>query len=789
MATSRSDKKPAEYFQKIKSNLSTLDLAKITKEMSEAKSYIHEVNGDAGGKTFHYSIYRCPVDETNSQERFYLIDKDVAAIGKGGFGTVHEAYALDITNKDLRKVKQRHRKKQVEEEVMQLAIKILQPKPTSDLKVTEEKIGKEMEIFTHFYKAERPVKLQVTPPIFFIVMEYIPGYELNIIHPHHHTTDQDKFIQNFITNASFGTRIDLIREMAWSLNIFHHNTTLMGDTVIHRDLKGTNFKVLPHESSDGIFFDVSVIDTGSSLSDPDFHDSSVSKHDHYVEGTPLYMSQEAYQGNTGVKSDIYSMTPLFAAILGASNPLKDKENQYAKLNKPSGGKKPDLKEFLPVASVAFNFEGMFEKDLVPPDLHWTIKPITQFLNRMQHQDPTARPSTDENIRFFTILSEACSKTRELALIVRNSHLHFESPIVTAQIHNSIREDKAKIFLLATGLWDTPIGRTYTKQFKVVDVESKFEPDKDGNLIDVTPYQKNRRNEYILDKDHNKIKQTILIEDGQAEQITTFKDYEFSKNLVVCEAIIMLNNHDLLDANLAKRLTEQHTLLPQFILELNAHGQLTSDNLLQLISPRPIFFAEGSLLNLKKLIAKCKNDFEQYSPGTFMEKSKIEARKAWKESIMNKIKQYEHSYNTQSYQYTDAQKILFALKDIRSELESERTKKNASKGNFTKLIDQHIKSLESELIRLTMNGRGFAIQATQMSSTGVIYDSMPKAGDQETLDTDEKSHRAESARKTVAPTRVASSSFLKPNETAKGSANKPPNAPDKSMVSASLNSKK
>ncbi|MEO8401455.1 MAG: protein kinase [Gammaproteobacteria bacterium] len=729
MSATRDDKQLKEYYQKIKSNLSTLNIQEITQQMSAANSFMYEMNGDVGGNAFHYSIYRCPVDKNNPQERFYLVDREFPAIGKGGFGTVHEAYALNITKNDLRRLKSNSQKKQVEE-VMRFAIKIIQHKSTkiNDLRETEEKIEKEMEIFNNFYKAERPVKLQESPAIFFIVMEYIPGYELNIIHPHHHTTDNDKYIQDFIKNASFQTRINLIREMAWSLNTFHHNTPLTGNTVIHRDLKGANFKILPHESSDVIFFDVSVIDTGSSLTDPDFHDSAVFKHDHHIEGTSLYMrymSPEAYQGNTSVKSDIYSMTPLFAAILGARNPLKYKEHHLHKLSTKNVGKKLDLREMSPIAGVEFCFEEMLsEVGLVLPELNWTIQPINRFLQRMQHIDAAVRPSTDENISFFTALSEACSKTADLIATRSDAHLDFGAPILTTRLFNSIMEDKAKIFLLAAGLWDTPIGQTYVPHFTIVEVETKFEKDKEGNLIDVTPYKKNRRNEFLLDEEKNKIKETVIIEGNPESQVKTFKDYVFSCNPDVCEAIVALNNNNLLDANPAKRLAQTQTLLPQYIVALEARQQLTAEHLSTLITPRPIHFTYEGLSTLRKLVDKCKTDFDRYSPSAWMKKPKKEQRKTWRDSIMNKIKEFDYPYSNptfiQSFQYDAAQKVLFMLKDVKNELESEHAGKNTSKGDFTTLINKHIKSLELELIRLTLDGRGFPTQATQSSSTSVIY---------------------------------------------------------------------
>ena len=106
-------------------------------------------------------------------------------------------------------------------------------------------------------------------------------------------------------------------------------------------------------------------------------------------GSPYYIAPERItHSSISFKSDIFSLTPLFAMILGAHNPLEEKMAIRQKHIKNQ--KKANEEE----TKIPYNFKG------IPDENSYFTRVIISFLNRMQNPDEDERPNITKVIRFF-----------------------------------------------------------------------------------------------------------------------------------------------------------------------------------------------------------------------------------------------------------------------------------------------------------------------------------------------------------------------------------------------------
>tara|TARA_R110000868_G_scaffold350501_3_gene611722 strand:+ start:2003 stop:3376 length:1374 start_codon:yes stop_codon:yes gene_type:complete len=287
--------------------------------------------------------------------------KRKAVLGRGSYGNVYQAYPVDPdTGKLIREKK--------------LAVKIY--KGTRHVKESEA-------IFFNSYYAG--CELISTQQDMYMVMAYLPGHNLMV-----NTKNNSSSLLNVeISQFSFAKRVDLVSNIMMAINLVHHNTPNTGNALIHGDINGSNIKMHYDEATGKI--DVYIVDFGlSEKIDDDPNKMQVSD----MDGTPLFMANEIVEHDRhGIKSDIYALTPVFAAIFGASNvfSFKNKMRYY----EPAYYKTP------------YDFSGMFldyPMPAYPLDLEVYIK---KFLGRMQSEDFESRPDSDDTLRFFTTLNKLC----------------------------------------------------------------------------------------------------------------------------------------------------------------------------------------------------------------------------------------------------------------------------------------------------------------------------------------------------------------------------------------------
>lgn len=300
-------------------------------------------------------------DQANSDNDLYhvIAFKRNDIIGRGSYGNVYKGYPVNIDTAELDKT---HK----------LAIKIY--KTTNDINQNEARF------FNSYYGGCQLLKSGSDT---YMVMSFLPGKNIMENTKNNKNTILDIEISKF----TFSKRVDLIANIMMAMNIIHHNTPKTGNALVHGDINGTNIRINMDPETDAI--DVYIVDFG--LAD-EITDEPDSVKPTIVNGTPLFMSNEIIEHEVrGVKSDIYALTPIFAAILGAKDPFtfKMKIPWY----KPEYFKTP------------YDFTGMYA-DYVVPVLPFDVTIfVNRFLSRMQNEHIDARPDSDDCLKFFVTLNK------------------------------------------------------------------------------------------------------------------------------------------------------------------------------------------------------------------------------------------------------------------------------------------------------------------------------------------------------------------------------------------------
>jgi serine/threonine protein kinase len=217
--------------------------------------------------------------------------------------------------------------------------------------------------------------------------------------------DLTNLIKNTVKKIPLRERIHILLELSDQLVFMHSKTKGLDGSLfsgyIHSDLKTDNVML----SNEGVALSAYLIDFGLSY-------SWMSKDAKVLpQGSPLYLPPEIFQPTNQnpkdiPKIDIYSLTAIFAKLLGIKNPVKEKY-KHGKYN------------YTAVAKTPFSLDEAFSI----PEIH--NKPVAQervraFLKRMGSFKPEDRPSSEEVLMFSKSLYNY-STSMELLEILNKPH--------------------------------------------------------------------------------------------------------------------------------------------------------------------------------------------------------------------------------------------------------------------------------------------------------------------------------------------------------------------------------
>lgn len=299
-------------------------------------------------------------NETLVNPHYRLIGfRPSAVIGRGSYGIVYKAYSIDTETGELDKSRP-------------LALKNFLK--AEDVKPIEAKF------FDSYYGQ---CEILTDGAETYMVMKYLPGKAILLRQPKR----KDFALNVELASMDFPRRIEVIRNIMMAVNLIHHNTPNSGNALIHGDLNGYNIIVNIDKETNAI--DVYIIDFGTA---EETEDDQQLMQPSDMAGTPLFMANELVEKEEhGIKSDIFSLSPLFGCILGAKNPFASRSEIY--YFNPLYYKTP------------YVFDGLLD-NVIKPDYPFDIKKIlVKFLERMQHLDPSQRPDSDETLLFFVKLDK------------------------------------------------------------------------------------------------------------------------------------------------------------------------------------------------------------------------------------------------------------------------------------------------------------------------------------------------------------------------------------------------
>ncbi|WP_242432878.1 protein kinase domain-containing protein [Coxiella burnetii] len=359
--------------------------------------------------------------ENASAPFFCAIDLTEDYLGHGTFGVVYKAYSID-SNGNI-------------DEKRTWAAKVFR---VENANATSQigKIMKEAEIFGRYYRVDGWQRIESNKndenlqSDFYLFFEYIPGKSLG------------ELLAKNTLNLTFEERVQLIFYIVQQLHLMHYFTPSTGKPIVHRDLKPLNIQVNIEKKAVTIE-DKTTYLTNISSAIFDFGLADESEKDEEIDslkpttlkGTSEYLSPEILSEKAGVRSDLYSLVPTIAELLGAPH---EKLFKNRKLDPKIG--KYDLTDL--------QIDAAYSKDIGPL--------IKEFLQKMQDDDYWKRPTTDEVLRFFTTLNKYCA-------------INLCSTKSEEEREERLAPHFAKLIILASGCWNhTPFG--FNHAFEHYDFE-------------------------------------------------------------------------------------------------------------------------------------------------------------------------------------------------------------------------------------------------------------------------------------------------------------------------------
>lgn len=288
-------------------------------------------------------------------------------IGRGSYGTVYLAHPVDHDSG-----------------VIDLTTKLAVKK----FRNIDELNAREATFFNSYYGQ---CELLHSDKFDYMVMEYISGKSIM----HNNNSDSTYGLNNNLAKLDFCSRVKVIMNIMMTINLIHHDTPNTGTALVHGDINGSNILINLDDQTNSI--NVYIIDFGlaKELEVPQDELQPAP-----MVGTPLFMPKELAGDISlhGVRTDIYALTPIFACILGATDPFinRNKLRWYEK----------------GYFETPYDFTGLCES-LAMPEYPYKIKKlITRFLTRMQSIEPSNRPNSDETLQFFVKLNLFCVTYQE-----------------------------------------------------------------------------------------------------------------------------------------------------------------------------------------------------------------------------------------------------------------------------------------------------------------------------------------------------------------------------------------
>jgi serine/threonine protein kinase len=338
----------------------------------------------------HYEkIKRSP--NTRLSEKYYsyiCLEKDKKSIcyihknipeAEGASGKIYKAWLISPNGKDYK-------------------LELRAMKVVDNFKKSDDYIIKAMQFLQEavalrivYPETELPVQLDQQ---MLILTRFISGNDL---------IDHKGALHPDILKMSLDQRFNLIISIAESIQALHQKGWM------HGDVSGRNIKFIIDKNGITAY----LVDFGLAQ---EINASLSSASLYHSPGTPGYLSPERIVGvEPSLKSDILSLTPLFALILGATNPLKEKmqvrkglfevlESQDLKNDKNFVSDVSQNKE----NKIMENLQRINEAEMLVPYTYSGIlngssyfgNAITAFLDMMQDRYEENRPNILTVISFF-----------------------------------------------------------------------------------------------------------------------------------------------------------------------------------------------------------------------------------------------------------------------------------------------------------------------------------------------------------------------------------------------------
>lgn len=402
----------------------------------------------AGGQIIKVPL--SPEIPAKGYEYFWRVKE---AFASGGFGSVSDAFKLDITRNSAGVI-------------TDVAINPEKHKPfvakkfkdIPQIKDNYEAAKKEKDFLAKSHiDVKNPVKIGNET---VLVMENLGQMDLF-----------EFFRTNDFQQSSFEERVEITWQITLQLHQIHHSTKT-GRAFIHRDIKPENILIdrgvyLEGKLKDKTSVKISIMDMGLSLnvSDKNDQDNPYVLQNEKFSGTDEYMAPEVGGCQYALNTDIYSLLPVFLLLFGAGRPFKNKNPLYVEYKEAEKELKqlkenPEydretakqlqlkyndaLRKFIntPYAFdelfTQFFPDGQSQKLAFPVASIKTI--LEQFLKRMGEIDVTKRPDSDELLIFTTALRNLCLLKKSEP--DENKEKHYLSQLI----------------LISQGLWLKPINR-------------------------------------------------------------------------------------------------------------------------------------------------------------------------------------------------------------------------------------------------------------------------------------------------------------------------------------------
>ncbi|MCB1826869.1 MAG: protein kinase [Coxiellaceae bacterium] len=297
-------------------------------------------------------------------KEFYLIDKE-ESVAQGAFGQVFNAYFIDLSTAKLLNTDKRFIAKEI-------------PKNKLSEKMVEQEVRR---TDVHHFTAR--VASTLFEKTSYIISEKLPGVPLTSLIPGTH----EERLTASVATLGLVERLTVVIALLDEVQLTHNYTPSRGKPLIHSDIKGPNILVYVEPKRVSQVYarvTVNLIDFGISAEVPE--DGGYTEKGGF---SANYIGPERYNRHNGVKSDVYSLVPVIAYVLGATEVMSNK-SQHSFKGSPCTSDHPKAK-------ANFNLANIFT-DLNVSDEQ--KERVISFMNGMQHSEYSERKSIDDCSKFF-----------------------------------------------------------------------------------------------------------------------------------------------------------------------------------------------------------------------------------------------------------------------------------------------------------------------------------------------------------------------------------------------------